>query len=196
MSHAELLEALWASVAPGSEPAGFAWRRDWLLPRVAPGLRVLDLGCGEGLFAAALVAHGAHVVAADVVAEPLRRAGARGLETRLVALDGPLAFDDGAFDVVWAGEVIEHVVDVAGWLSEVRRMLPSGGRLLLTTPDVDAAPLATPAGRDAWLHPLSDHLRFFSARTLPAVLAAAGFEAIGLGARDGTLTAEATRARF
>lgn len=197
MGHADLLEAVWAAVAPGTAPERFPARRDWLLERVAPGERVLDLGCGEGAFAMALREHGAQVVAVDVVAEPVRRARAAGVDARTVALDGPLAFDDGAFDVVWAGEVVEHVVDVQGWLSEVRRVLPSGGRLLLTTPDLDAAPLADPAARDEHFDPRSDHVRFLSPRTLRGVVEAAGFEDVAIDARDdGGLHLEAVRARF
>ena len=46
----------------------------------------------------------------------------------------PLPFAEDAFDVVWAGEVLEHVADVVGLLAEVRRVLRWGGTLLVTTP--------------------------------------------------------------
>jgi ubiquinone/menaquinone biosynthesis C-methylase UbiE len=202
MSHAELLEAIWESVPIGAEPERFAVRRDWLLGRVNPGERVLDLGCGEGHFTAALDAHGAHPIAVDVVAEPLRRARERhpGLDFRLGGLDEPLVLDDGAVDVVWAGELIEHVVDVAGWLSEVRRVLPSGGRLLLSTPDHPPALLRRlaedPAAFDEHFDPRTDHVRFFSARTLAELLDDLGFEPVEVVSDGQTLFAEAVRARF
>ncbi|MEZ5120413.1 MAG: class I SAM-dependent methyltransferase [Solirubrobacterales bacterium] len=202
MSHAELLEAVWAAVPEDAEPERFAQRRDWLLARVRPGERVLDLGCGAGEFSAALAAAGAHPLGADVVAEPLRRARARhpALTFRAVALDGALAFDDGAFDVVWAGELIEHVVDVAGWLSEVRRVLPSGGRLLLTTPDHPPALLtrlaADPAAFAAHFEPRGDHVRFFNARSLREVVEDLGFERVAVEADGRTLWLEGVRARW
>lgn len=202
MSHAELLEAIWESVPPGAEPERFALRRDWLLARVAPGQRVLDLGCGEGAFAAALQAYGAPTVGIDVVAEPLRRGRARfpGLDLRLGLLDGPLVVDDGAFDVVWAGELVEHVVDVVGWLSEVRRVLPSGGRLLLTTPDHPAALVRAladdPEAFDAHFNPRADHLRFFTARTLAELADDLGFAPATIASDGETLFLEAVRARF
>lgn len=202
MSHAELLEAIWDAVEPGTEPERFAVRRDWLLGRVRPGQRVLDLGCGEGAFTAALAAAGARPVGVDVVEEPLRRARAAhpDLPFLLAPLDGPLPLDDGAFDVVWAGEVIEHVADVAGWLSEVRRMLPSGGRLLLTTPDHPPELLRRladdPASFEAHFDPRGDHLRFFTARTLGALVEDLGFEPPAIASAAGTLFLEAVRARF
>jgi SAM-dependent methyltransferase len=202
VSHAELLEAIWESVPPGTEPERFAVRRDWLLERVAPGERVLDLGCGEARFASALADHGAHPVGIDVVAEPLERARARDprLDLRRAVLDAPLPVDDGAFDVVWAGELIEHLVDVVGWLSDVRRVLPSAGRLLLTTPDHPARLIRAladdPRAFDDHFNPRSDHLRFFTSRTLAELLDDLGFAPAEIVSDGETLFAAAVRARF
>ena len=52
-------EELWQGVPEGLEPADFALRRRFLLDDVAAGQRVLDVGCGEGRFAAALARAGA-----------------------------------------------------------------------------------------------------------------------------------------
>jgi SAM-dependent methyltransferase len=46
-----------------------------------------------------------------------------------------LAFDDGLFDMVTAIEVLEHVADLDGTLSEVARVLVPGGRFCVTTPN-------------------------------------------------------------
>ncbi|UGS38845.1 class I SAM-dependent methyltransferase [Capillimicrobium parvum] len=202
MSHAELLEALWALIPPGTQPERFAERRDWLLARVRPGEPVLDLGCGEGDFTAALAAAGAQPVGVDVVGEPLRRARERhpGLTFRHAPLEGALVLDDAAVDVVWAGEVVEHVVDVAGWLSEVRRVLPSGGRLLLTTPDHPPQLLqrlaADPEAFAEHFEPRADHVRFFNERSLREVVEDLGFEAVEIEADGRTLWLAAVRGRW
>jgi ubiquinone/menaquinone biosynthesis C-methylase UbiE len=166
-------EAVWRAVPEGAGPERFATRRAFLLGRVAAGERVLDLGCGDGTFAAALVAAGCTVTMADVAEEGLRRARLRVPQAEAIKLaDGaPLPFPEDAFDVVWAGELLEHVADVVGLLAEVRRVLRWGGSLLATTPWHGRLVVAP----DTHFDPRSDHLRFFSARTLRAVLADAGF---------------------
>jgi ubiquinone/menaquinone biosynthesis C-methylase UbiE len=183
-------EAVWRAVPEGAEPERFAARRAFLLARVSGGQRVLDLGCGDGAFAAELVAAGCAVTMADVAQEALRRARARAPQAEAVELveGAPLPFAEDAFDVVWAGEVIEHVADVVGLLAEVRRVLRWGGSLLLTTPWHGRLVVAT----DAHFDPRSDHLRFFSARTLRWVLSDAGFVAAAVSRSGRGLHASAS----
>jgi ubiquinone/menaquinone biosynthesis C-methylase UbiE len=171
-------EAVWQAVPESAEPERFAARRAFLLARVSPGQRVLDLGCGDGAFAAELVAAGCVVTMADVAEEALRRARLRAPQAQAVELveGAPLPFAEDVFDVVWAGEVLEHVADVVGLLAEVRRVLGWGGSLLLTTPWHGRLVVAT----DAHFDPRSDHLRFFSTRTLRRVLSGAGFVEIAV----------------
>jgi 2-polyprenyl-3-methyl-5-hydroxy-6-metoxy-1,4-benzoquinol methylase len=169
-------EAVWRAVPEGAEPERYAARRAFLLSDVSDGEHVLDYGCGDGTFAADLVSAGCTVTMADVAEEALRRARARAPDAQAVQLSegAPLPFAEDAFDVVWAGEVLEHVADVVGLLAELRRVLRWGGRLLVTTPWHGRVVVAT----DAHFDPRADHLRFFSARTLRAVLADAGFATI------------------
>jgi len=136
-------EAIWESVPEGLDPPHAELRERFLLEQVrvlarerGEPPRVLDLGCGEGHFAAQLARAGAVAVGADVSREALRRARARHpeLDLQVIPLCGPWPLADARFDLVWAGETIEHVVDTAAWLSEVRRVLRPGGSLLLSTP--------------------------------------------------------------
>src|SRR5438094_2963400 len=182
-------DALWETVPEGLDPPHLELRRTFLLERVtAAGARegrpqrVLDLGCGEGRFTAELAGAGAAAVGVDVSREALRRARARypELDLRAIPPCGSWPLADAGFDVVWAGETIEHVADTAGWLSEVRRVLRSGGTLLLSTPAHDRLLLLALALRprrfEAHFDPRSDHLRFYTARTLRRLLEDFRFE--------------------
>jgi 2-polyprenyl-3-methyl-5-hydroxy-6-metoxy-1,4-benzoquinol methylase len=184
MRSREYHEGLWEMLPEDLEPSDFALRRRFLLANVTAGQRVLDVGCGEGRFAAELARAGAEVVAVDVAEEPLRRARIRHPELDLRLLDGagPWELPDAAFDVVWVGEVIEHVLDTAAWLSEVRRVLRSGGVLLLSTPAHGRLTLLRLAlSRRAFaehFEPRADHLRFYARDTLSRLLEDFGFESV------------------
>ncbi len=201
-------EAVWEGVPEGSDPAEERLRRAFLLTHVSAGTRVLDVGCGEGRFAAALARAEAEVVGIDVAAEPLRRAHLLQpeLDLRHVPAAGAWPLADASFDVVWAGEVIEHVADTAGWLSEVRRVLHSGGLLLLSTPNHGRLQMLrwalVPRAFEVHFDPRADHLRFYTRRILTELLEDFGFADVevwsagGLpGARRGLL-ASARRSRF
>lgn len=202
-------EALWGALPEGQEPVDFARRRDFLLSHVSAGERVLDVGCGEGRFAAELARAGAEVVGIDVAAEPLRRARERHpelVDLCRVPAAGAWPLPDARFDTIWAGEVIEHVADTSGWLSEVRRVLRSGGKLLLSTPDHGRLRMLRWAvgtrAFEAHFDPRADHLRFYTRGTLMELLEDFGFHDVdvrragGLPGARRQLLASARRSRF
>jgi SAM-dependent methyltransferase len=104
--------------------------------RVAPGMRVLDAGCGIGYGAAILNEAGARVVGVDASAEAIARAraGYPGPDY-LVGDVLSLPFADASFDVITCLEVIEHVDDPQRLVRELARMLRRGGALFLSTPN-------------------------------------------------------------
>ncbi|HLH65536.1 MAG TPA: class I SAM-dependent methyltransferase [Solirubrobacteraceae bacterium] len=193
-------ERLWARLPDDLDPPDLELRARFALKRIAAGERVLDLGCGEGELAARIAQAGAQVTAADVAEAALARARRRHPQLRLelVAIDGPLPFGDGAFDVVWASEVIEHVADTERWLSEARRVLAAGGRLLLTTPSHGRLRVAI-GGMERFSEPLGDHLHLYTARSLRRVLCELDFAEVRVRSAAGPplarrlLLAEAVR---
>ncbi len=169
-------EDLWSRLPADLLAPDWELRRGFLLDRMRPGERVLDLGSGAGDFTAEITRAGAKAVGVEVAEAAIARARSRHpeLEFRLAALDEPLPLRDGEFDVVWSSEVIEHVADTATWLSEVRRVLRPGGRLLLTTPSHGRVRLAL-GGVERFSEPLGDHLHLYTRRSLQEVLDEFGF---------------------
>jgi ubiquinone/menaquinone biosynthesis C-methylase UbiE len=112
-----------------------------------------------------------------------------------VVPDERLPFDDLAFDLVLCTETIEHVRDVQLLVSEVRRVLRPGGQFAVTTPAHSrrTALRLLARGWERDFDPLSPHLRFFTARSLGALLDEMGFDVESVETRAGTLLALASR---
>lgn len=182
----EYYEDLWTRLPSDLTPPDWELRRAFLLEHIRAGDRVLDLGCGAGDFTAEIARAGAEAIGVEVAEAALVRARARHpeLDFRLASIEGPLPLEDGAFAVVWASEVIEHVADTARWLSEVRRVLASGGRLLLTTPSHGRLRLAL-GGIERFSEPLGDHLHLYSRRSLVELLGEFSFDDVSVRAAGG-----------
>jgi SAM-dependent methyltransferase len=193
-------EELWERLPDDLQAPDFALRAAFASENVQPGDRVLDLGSGQGDLTAVLAGAGAHVFGVEVAEAAVGRARRRHPQLRfeLAPIDGPLPVEDGSFDVVWASEVIEHVADTARWLSEVRRVLVPGGRLLLTTPNHGRLALAL-HGVERYSEPLGDHLHLYNTGSLRTLLDEFDFTHVEIGRRDGPpllrrlLTARAVR---
>jgi SAM-dependent methyltransferase len=105
----------------------------YLIPRLTPGVRVLDVGCGPGSITADLadrVAPGT-VTAIDSAPEALAWAretvGSRSnVEFRLGDVHA-LDFADASFDLVHAHQLLQHVTDPVAALREMRRVTRPGG---------------------------------------------------------------------
>jgi SAM-dependent methyltransferase len=179
-------ERLWEGLPPELNPPDLAIRRRFLLGEVRSGERALDLGCGTGTFTAVLAAAGARPIGVEVAEAALERArnAHPELDFRGTPIGGSLPFEDRAFELVWASEVIEHVADTEQWLAEVARVLVPGGRLLLTTPNHPRLSIAI-HGIERYAEPLSDHLRLYTRRSLSATLSELGFDGVTVRAVGG-----------
>ncbi|HET7419905.1 MAG TPA: class I SAM-dependent methyltransferase [Candidatus Dormibacteraeota bacterium] len=109
---------------------------DSIREHLAPGYRVLEVGCGTGNVLRALhaAAIGGNVVGMDVHLEGLRYARRRAGFLKLVGGDLWHPPFSVGFDVVGVFDVLEHIDDDVAALRALGRVLRAGGTLFLTVP--------------------------------------------------------------
>ena len=105
---------------------------------IPPGSRVLDVGSGYSMFYMVSRDWPFEITCCDVDTAAMEKMRHLKPEWDWVVANGlELPFDDGSFDVVFAGEILEHVPRPDEALAEWGRLLPRGGVLLLSTPNRD-----------------------------------------------------------
>lgn len=141
--------------------------------------RLLDVGCALGHFAALARGRGWQVTGLDVSADAASRAALNfGLEVRA----GPLSRHVDTlhrFDVVFLGDVIEHVPHPAQFLRDVRRVLTPGGVVCIDTPNWGGFWRRWTGRR--WIGLNRYHINLFDAESLTHLLSTSGFESITTG---------------
>lgn len=107
----------------------------FLLAHLEPHMKILDIGCGPGTITADLATYvpEGHVTGLDMVDDVLpgaqKLAASRGI-TNIDFVTGDanaLAYEDGAFDVVFCHQVLQHVRDPVAVLKEMKRVCRQGG---------------------------------------------------------------------
>lgn len=99
-----------------------------------PGRGVLDLGCRYGTLTRAYAA-GNDVIGVDIDRDALAEAAALGIETMWLDVEERLPFEDQTFDVVVAGELLEHLRDPEAVVAESCRVLKLGGTFIGSVPN-------------------------------------------------------------
>lgn len=118
----------------------------WVLAQadVQPGQRIADLGCGPGAYFPQLASVGANIVGVDMspamLADAAERAKNANADVELLQANTewlPLA--SNLCDRVMANHVLYHVPDQVAALREIRRIVNTGGRVVLATNAADAS---------------------------------------------------------
>jgi 2-polyprenyl-3-methyl-5-hydroxy-6-metoxy-1,4-benzoquinol methylase len=106
--------------------------------------RLLDVGCGQGTFLAAidtefsLSQRGWQLHGIDFSEFQVAAARSQPYFFAQANVEERIPFDDGSFDVVFCGELIEHLYNPDAFLEECHRVIVPGGHLVITTPNLQA----------------------------------------------------------
>ena len=184
------------------EIAGYVWEdaelnssHDYLLPALKEILaretlpqdrkRLFELGCGNGAVANELVRLGWDVTGVDPSEQGIAQANARypAIRLHIGSAYDDLAVQYGTFPVVVSLEVVEHVYAPRKYAATLFSLIEQGGVAIVSTPYhgyLKNLALAVSGKMDAHFTALWDHghIKFWSERTLRALLEEAGFRDI------------------
>lgn len=152
---------------------------------LAPGDRVLDIGCGEGRHAiTAYLMQDVHSVGIDMSLDDIRIACARFDDFRradanrslslAVANGTRLPFEDASFDKVICSEVLEHLPNYQAMLEEIRRVMKPGGALAVSVPRYGPEWICWRLS-DGYHEVKGGHVRIFQRSELKDAIEARGF---------------------
>ncbi len=156
-----------------------------IMSLVPEGSRVLDLGCASGNLARALEnERHCEVLGVELDPDAARAASAKGLQV-LVAdiVQVPLGelLAGRTFDRIVLADVLEHLGEPLRTLSQTRRLLSPGGRVLTSFPNITHIDIQLMLAQDQWRYVPAGildrtHLRFFTLASFTQMAASAGFE--------------------
>ncbi|MCX7013923.1 MAG: class I SAM-dependent methyltransferase [Candidatus Sumerlaeota bacterium] len=196
-----------AAIQLGTLPGVRGMRERCLLRKLKgrEGARILDVGCQSGHISAHLCELGFVPSGTDISKTHIDRARANYPHIPFFSPteDGKLPVSHGSFDIVWAGDVIEHVYDIDMFLREINRILKMGGKLFLSTPShTKAKNLLIALFRfDKHFDVEWGHIRFFSPKSIRTSLERRGFCVHGINYFGGfpflhkSMFVEATKCR-
>jgi SAM-dependent methyltransferase len=148
------------------------------------GVVIADLGCGDGVIINEIraVNPSAGLIGLDVSGEALQAARAACPQGQFHKIEdgGPFPLADNSVDFIFSSEVIEHIYDTQNAFNEIRRVLRPGGKVLLTTPYHGFVKnlLLVLFSFDEHFSPTGPHIRFFTKRSLGALLSSSGMDVI------------------
>ena len=120
----------WATVQEPTGQSGYEYALHFLQPK--PSDKMLDIGCGSGLFASLAAKTGADVTGFDAAQQLIEEAKLRNSSIKFLAGEmEELPFSDNSFDIVTGFNSFQYASDVKHALSEGKRVLKEKGKLVV-----------------------------------------------------------------
>ena len=152
----------------------FRLRRKRRIEKYITKGRILDIGCGRGLFLTFMRNDGWEVTGTEFNGETASYASRDyGIDVK-TGRPSNWGFPDESFDVITINHALEHVQNPAEIFSSCRRLLRKGGLLVIAVPNISS--LQSAAGKRAWFHlDIPYHLYHFSEEGLVGLLKKSSF---------------------
>ena len=156
-----------------------------MLQKEGNNLKVLDVGCGDGVVSELIIKLGNEVWGIDRNPEALGRAEKKGVKIFRGELEKDIPFQDESFDAIWCSRVLEHIFNTEHFLKECYRTLKTNGVLIINADNIVS--LVNRIRILFGLYPLriapsenyiryTEHIRCFTKATFKELLKKTGFK--------------------
>lgn len=168
------------------ESKGDKVRISKILKMIGNNKKILDIGCYDGTIGEKIKNNNNIVFGIDASEKAIMIARSKGIRGVNADIGKKFPFKNNTFNTVFAGEIIEHILDTDFFLEEIKRVLKSKGELVITTPNVASL------GRRIYLllglnpyfeaafgypdHAQAGHVRFYTKGLLLSFLEYKGFK--------------------
>lgn len=178
---------LWWKEGALAEGHDFKWK--W--PKIKPELPkansvILDFGCGDGRYVNEfLKVNDYKIIGTDISPHAINQAKRKFPKVKFFVTpeDQKLTIKNESIDFTLAADVIEHIFDVSNFLCEMNRCLKKGGKIFISTPyhgTIKNLVIAL-VGFEVSFNPLSQHIRYFTKKSLSDLLKSHGFSVLSYG---------------
>lgn len=162
--------------------------------------KILDLGCFDGTFLSLVKNRNNNFYGLDANNYAIKQCRKKGIRVKQFFFNdvNKIPFPDNYFDLINAGEIIEHIYDTDFFLTEIKRLLRKDGLLLLSTPNI--ASLGRRFLLLLGISPIIEispneidspgHIRYFTFKTLKRLLEKHGYKIISGGSDVLNLTGD------
>lgn len=155
------------------------------------GKNILDIGCHDGTFLSLMKNKNNNFFGLDASDWAVEKSRRKNIDVQQYFFDDSnrLPHEDDFFDLVAAGEIIEHIFDTDFFLDEVRRVLKPTGYFLISTPNISSLgrrlQLFFGISPAIEISPNENgsvgHIRYFTFRTLKNLLRKHKFKILNIG---------------